>query len=56
MRKYHYVRHKVEGIEILVSRVSSKENPGDPFTKPLSREKYDGHVRTIGMRLDSDLK
>jgi len=49
LRKYHYVRNKVEEGDIVVSRVSSKDNPADPFTKPLSRIKHDGHTRSIGI-------
>ena len=38
-RKYHFVRHKVEEGKIIVKRVSSEENPADPFTKILSKAK-----------------
>lgn len=50
--KDHYIRHIVEDKDIVVNRVPSEENPTDPFKNPLSREKCDGHVRTIGMKLD----
>ena len=53
--KYHYIRHRVEDGDIIMNRVSSEENHVDPFMKPLSREKHDGHARTIGMRLDTVL-
>ena len=51
-RKFHYVRHRVEDGDILVSRISSEENPVDPFTKALSKTKHELHVRSIGLRQD----
>ncbi|KAJ9554596.1 hypothetical protein OSB04_018641 [Centaurea solstitialis] len=51
-RKFHYVRHRVEDGDILVSRISSEENPADPFTKALSKTKHDLHARSIGLRQD----
>ena len=51
-RKYHYVRHRVEDGDITVSRVSSEDNPADPFTKALSKIKHDMHAKNIGMRQD----
>jgi hypothetical protein len=45
------VRHKVEEKEIVVSRVSSEENPADPFTKALTRPKHEYHTEAIGVRL-----
>jgi hypothetical protein len=51
-RKFHYVRHRVEDGDILVSRISSEENPADPFTKALSKSKHDLHARSIGLRQD----
>ena len=50
-RKYNFVRHKVEEKEIVVSRVSSEENPVDPFTKALTRPKHEYHTEAIGVRL-----
>ncbi|KAJ9547304.1 hypothetical protein OSB04_019847, partial [Centaurea solstitialis] len=51
-RKFHYVRHRVEDGDILVSRISSEENPADPFTKVLSKTKHDLHARSIALRQD----
>ena len=50
-RKYHFLRHKVEENEIVVSRVSSEENPADPFTKALTRTKHEYHTEAIEVRL-----
>ena len=50
-RKYHFIRHRVEGL-LIVKRVSSKENPADPLTKGLTRVKHFQHARRIGLRDD----
>ena len=50
LRKYHYVRKRVEAGGVVVKRVSSEENPADPLTKALSRIKHDDHTRFIGIR------
>ena len=52
LRKYHFVRKKVEEGLIMVSRVASTDNPADPFTKPLSKPKHDEHAVSIGLRDD----
>jgi hypothetical protein len=49
-RKYHFVRHKVAEGKVIVKRVSSEENPADPFTKILSKAKHDLHGERIGLR------
>ena len=51
-RKYHFIRHKIEEGHLVVKRVSSEENPADPFTKGLSRVKHHQHARSIGLRDD----
>ena len=45
--KYHYIRNKVEESHFLVKRVSSKDNPTDPFTKVRSRVKHNQHAKSI---------
>ena len=49
-RKYHFVRHKVEEKQIVVSRMPTKENPTKPFTKALTRPKHEYHIEAIGVR------
>jgi hypothetical protein len=50
LRKYHYVRKRVEAGGVVVKRVSSEDNPADPLTKALSRDKHSAHTLTIGIR------
>ena len=33
-----------------MNRVSSQENPADPFTKPLQQAKHEKHVSSMGLR------
>jgi hypothetical protein len=47
---YHFVQHKVEEKQIVVSRVPTEENPTDPFTKALTRPKHEYHTEAIGVR------
>jgi len=49
-KKYHFVRDKVKKGDIVVKRVSSEDNPADPFTKILSILKHDEHAERIGLR------
>ena len=39
-RKYHFIKHQVEEGLFIAKRVSSDENPTDPFTKGLGRVKH----------------
>ena len=50
LRKYHYVRKRVEAGGVIVKRVSSEDNPADPLTKALSQVKHDIHIRFIGVK------
>ena len=51
-RKYHYICNVVEDGEIVVERVSSGENPVDPFTKGLAHDRHGIHAKTIDIRND----
>ena len=50
-RKYHFIRHRIEGL-LVAKRVSSDENPLDPPTKGPSRVKHLQHTRSIGLKDD----
>jgi hypothetical protein len=51
-RKYDFIRDRVEDGELIVKRVSSEDNPADPFTKGLNKERHDKHAASIGIRND----
>lgn len=38
--KYHFLREKVQNKEIVLEHVSSKEQLGDIFTKPLPKDTF----------------
>ena len=52
MRKYHYLRHRVEDGDLMVNRVSSEDNQANPFTKALSKAKHIEHDRSIRLMDD----
>ena len=52
-RKYHYIRNAMEEVEIVVKRISSGENPVEPFTKGLAHNRHSIHAKSIGMRNDA---
>ncbi|KAJ9557340.1 hypothetical protein OSB04_011954 [Centaurea solstitialis] len=49
-RKYHFVRHKVEEKQIVVSRIPTEENPAEPFTKALTQPKHEYHTKVIDVK------
>ena len=50
LRKSHYHQHIVEDADLMVNRVSSKDNPTYPFTKGLRKFKPFNHAMSIGLR------
>ncbi|KAD7117932.1 hypothetical protein E3N88_05200 [Mikania micrantha] len=55
LRKFHYIREIVERGDIIISKVDTDQNLADPFTKPMTQDKYDQHRSAIGLRLASDM-
>ncbi|KAD4888008.1 hypothetical protein E3N88_20081 [Mikania micrantha] len=55
LRKFHYIREIVERGDIVISKVDTDQNLADPFTKPMTQDKYDQHMNTIGLRFASDM-
>lgn len=51
-RKFHYIRDRVEDRNLVVKRLSLAENPTDPFTKGVTKERHCMHGRRIGMKYD----
>ena len=50
LRRFHLIREIVERGDIKICKVATEDNVADPFTKPLSQVKHEGHARSIGMR------
>ncbi|KAK4370502.1 hypothetical protein RND71_009977 [Anisodus tanguticus] len=53
-RKYHILREMVETEEIRLDYVPTDDNLADPFTKPLSLVKHNGHFKNMGIRYIGD--
>nr|GEY62670.1 hypothetical protein [Tanacetum cinerariifolium] len=48
-RKYHYIREVIQECEIVLKKVHTDDNVVDPFTKPMSFNKYFKHDMAIGI-------
>ena len=50
LRKYHIIREFIDRGDIQICKVHTDANVADPLTKPLSRDKHDGHTVAIGIK------
>ena len=48
--KYHYVRSMIEKKRVALQHISTSLMVADPLTKPISKELFLAHVRTLGLR------
>ena len=55
MRKFHIIREFVERGDVHISKIAIEDNVADPFTKPLSQSKHEGHTVVIGIRHISEI-
>ena len=53
-RKYNFIRQELELGNVFIGKVHTDENLADPFTDPLSQNKFEGHAKGIGLRIASD--
>ena len=53
-RRFNYIRDEVASGDICIRKVHTDHNLADPFTKPLSQAKHEGHARGIGLRYSSE--
>ncbi|TYK00848.1 gag/pol protein [Cucumis melo var. makuwa] len=49
-RKYHLIREIVQRGDVIVTKISSKHNIVDPFTKTLTAKVFWGHLKSLGLR------
>ena len=54
LRRFHLVREIVERGEVYISRVDTKNNIADPFTKALPQREFDRHLDCMGLKHKSD--
>ncbi|KAH9754792.1 Integrase catalytic domain-containing protein [Citrus sinensis] len=45
--KYHYVREIIEGGDVLLKKIGTKDNPSDMLTKVVSRVKFQHYLKLI---------
>ncbi|KAJ9558542.1 hypothetical protein OSB04_013156 [Centaurea solstitialis] len=50
VRKYHLIREIIGRGDVRICKIPTDENVADPLTKPLAREKHEGHASSIGMQ------
>ena len=48
-RKYHLIRDITQIEDTVVSKIASKENLADPFTKNLPERVFERHVNSMGL-------
>ncbi|KAI3702758.1 hypothetical protein L6452_28510 [Arctium lappa] len=53
-RRFNYIHDEVGNGDICIRKVHTDHNLADPFTKPLSQAKHEGHARGIGLRYSSE--
>ncbi|KAA0033235.1 gag/pol protein [Cucumis melo var. makuwa] len=49
-RKYHLIREIVQRGDVIVTKIASKHNIVDPFTKTLTTQVFEGHLESLGLR------
>ena len=48
--KYNFVKDMVARKEVNVKYITTQEMVADPFTKPIPKEAYFRHVKSLGLR------
>ena len=49
-RKYHLIREMVHRGDVTVTKISSKQNMADPFTKALTAKAFESHLHGLSLR------
>ena len=48
--RYHFVRDMVANKEVVLEHISTSRMVADPLTKPISRDLFVSHVKSLGLR------
>uniref|UniRef100_A0A2N9HL28 CCHC-type domain-containing protein n=1 Tax=Fagus sylvatica TaxID=28930 RepID=A0A2N9HL28_FAGSY len=48
--RYHYIRDMVMHKEVVLKHISTTRMIADPLTKPIGRDAFQAHVRSLGLR------
>ena len=55
LRKYHLIRDFIDRGDTMVTKIASKENLADPFTKSLLERVFEKHANCMGLKRVSSL-
>ena len=47
--RYHYIRDMVAQKEVVMKHISTSQMIADPFTKPIARDAFQTHVKSLGL-------
>ena len=47
--RYHFVRDMITKNEVVLKHIPTNEMVADPFTKPIARDAFVRHVRSLGL-------
>ena len=47
--RYHYIREAITEQDVILKHISTNSMVADPFTKPIARDAFVRHVRSIGL-------
>jgi hypothetical protein len=48
--RYHYIRDMVTHKEVVLKHISTTRMIADPLTKPIGRDAFQAHVKSLGLR------
>ena len=47
--RYHFVKDMIMQNEVVLKHIPTNEMVADPFTKPIARDAFVKHVRSLGL-------
>jgi len=47
--RYHYIREAITEQDVILKHISTNSMVADPFTKPIARDAFVRHVRSLGL-------
>ena len=50
LRRYHLIREIIDRGDVKICKVHTDLNIADPLTKPLSQQKHEAHMSSMGIR------
>ena len=48
-KKYHYIRDAITEKDVVLKHITTSKMMADPLTKPIARDIYVRHVRSLGL-------